>query len=318
MRKILLILITGLFISTNVYSDHNNYTKEIENGIVERNLKEKGDKYLKKRMDKVAAIQDSDWMYECDKEDFIKHVAIKEGCVGLLQMGTIDKSRKKLVLFLEGDYRGKEPNKVKSHYPMKKVIEDEKENINFFYLARTGHKYSGRKRSVGKRTNSQMSGSWNAVYKKSWDARRLTGAAIKKLKEYYQPDELIVIGHSGGAGDILLLAGKMPGLFDKAIVSGCDCMSGWPEAKWTLYKGEPEDRPWEAVVNQIAHVDPKTQITIISGEKDNWTPTSFSIEYAKRAKEQGLNVELHVVKGSHEFKTLKGRVEIMKAAISKQ
>ena len=55
----------------------------------------------------------------------------------------------------------------------------------------------------------------------------------------------------------------------------------------------------------------------ISGEKDNWTPTSFSIEYAKRAKEQGLNVELHVVKGSHEFKSLKGRVEIMKAAISK-
>ena len=132
MKKILLILITGLFISTNVYSDHNNYTKEIENEIVEKNLKEKGDKYLKKRMNKVAAIQDSDWMYECDKEDFIKHVAIKEGCVGLLQMGTIDKSRKKLVLFLEGDYRGKQPNKVKSHYPMKKAIEDEKENITFF------------------------------------------------------------------------------------------------------------------------------------------------------------------------------------------
>ena len=42
MKKILLILITGLFISTNVYSDHNNYTKEIENEIVEKNLKEQG------------------------------------------------------------------------------------------------------------------------------------------------------------------------------------------------------------------------------------------------------------------------------------
>ena len=314
MKKILLILITGLFISTNAYSDHNNYTKEIENQIVEEAFKN-GDKYLKKRMNKVAAIQDSDWMYECDKEDFIKHVAIKEGCVGLLQMGTIDKSRKKLVLFLEGDYRGKEPNKVKSHYPMKKVIEDEKENINFFYLSRTGHKYSGRKRSVGKRTNSQMSGEWNGVYKKSWDARRLSGEAIKKLKEYYQPDELIVIGHSGGAGDILLLAGKMPGLFDKAIVSGCDCMSGWPEAKWTLYKGEPEDRPWEAVANQIAHIDPKTKITIITGESDRETHTDESKKYAIYAKKQGLNVELHVVKGGHEFKQLKGRTEIMKAAI---
>ena len=301
MRKILLILITGLFISTNAYSDHNNFTEEIENDIVAN-----GDKWLQKRWKKVAAIQDSDWMYECDKEDFIKHVAIKEGCVGLLQMGTIDKSRKKLVLFLEGDYRGKEPNKVKSHYPMKKVIEDEKENINFFYLARTGHKYSGRKRSVGKRTNSQMSGSWNAVYKKSWDAIRLSGAAIKKLKEYYQPDELVVMGHSGGAGDTLMIAGKMPGLIDKAIVSGCDCLSGWPDNK---------NNPWESPANQIAHIDPKTKITIITGKKDRETPTEASVEYAKRAKEQGLNVELHVVKGGHEFKKLKGRSEIMKAAI---
>ena len=38
MKKILLILITGLFISTNAYSDHNNYTKEIENEIVELNF----------------------------------------------------------------------------------------------------------------------------------------------------------------------------------------------------------------------------------------------------------------------------------------
>ena len=55
--------------------------------------------------------------------------------------------------------------------------------------------------------------------------------------------------------------------------------------------------------------------TIITGEKDRETPTAFSIEYAKRAKEQGLNVELHVVKGGHEFKKLKGRVEIMKTAL---
>jgi dipeptidyl aminopeptidase/acylaminoacyl peptidase len=150
-----------------------------------------------------------------------------------------------------------------------------------------------------------MSGSWNAVYKKSWDAIRLSGAAIKKLKEYYQPDELVVMGHSGGAGDTLMIAGKMPGLIDKAIVSGCDCLSGWPDNK---------NNPWESPANQIAHIDPKTKITIITGKKDRETPTEASVEYAKRAKEQGLNVELHVVKGAHEFKALKGRTDIMKAA----
>jgi dienelactone hydrolase len=301
LKKILLILILGLFISANAYSDHNNFSEEIANEIVANS----NDNTLIKRWKKVAAIKDSDWIHGCDKEDFIKHVAIKEGCVGLLQLGKIDKSRKKLVIFMEGDYRGREPNNVKQHYPMSAAIKDEKENINFFYLARTGHKYSGRKRSVGKRTNSQMSGSWNAVYKKSWDAIRLSGAAIKKLKEYYQPDELIVMGHSGGAGDTLMIAGKMPGLIDKAIVSGCDCLSGWPDNK---------NNPWESPANQIAHIDPKTKITIITGKKDRETPTEASVEYAKRAKEQGLNVELHVVKGAHEFKALKGRTDIMKAA----
>ena len=302
MKKILLILITGLFISANAYSDHSIFNTEKANAIVANS----NDKTLIKRWKKVAAIKDSDWIHGCDKEDFIKHVAIKEGCVGLLQLGTIDKSRKKLVIFMEEDYRGREPNNVKQHYPMSAAIKDEKENINFFYLARTGHKYSGRKRSVGKRTNSQMSGSWNAVYKKSWDAIRLSGAAIKKLKEYYQPDELVVMGHSGGAGDTLMIAGKMPGLIDKAIVSGCDCLSGWPDNK---------NNPWESPANQIAHIDPKTKITIITGKKDRETPTEASVEYAKRAKEQGLDVELHVVKGGHEFKKLKGRSEIMKRAI---
>ena len=305
MKKILVTLFFGLLISTNAYSDHVPTAPKYL----------PADKKLHEKLQKLNAI--TDWTYECKKGDFIKHVAIDEGCIALQSLGKIDKLKKKLVVFLHGDRKSKSDYQIKKDYPFSKILKDEKENINFFYLARPGHKFKGRKRSTGKEKNYEQTGDWNAVYKKSWEAIRLSAEAIKKLKEFYQPDELIAIGQSGGAQTISITLGKMPGLIDKAIVSGCDCMSGWPEAKWTLYKGEPEDRPWEAVVNQIAHIDPKTQITIISGEKDTWTPTAFSIEYAKRAKEQGLNVELHVVKGSHEFKSLKGRTEIMKAAISK-
>ncbi len=305
MKKIFLILITGLFISTNAYSDHNNFTEEIANKIVANS-----DNTLKKRWKKVSAIKDSDWMYECDKEDFIKHVAIKEGCVGLLALNKIDKSKKNLIIFLEGDYRGKKPNDVKKHYPMKKAIKEQDGKINFFYMARTGHKYSSRTRSTGKRTNSQMSGSWNAVYKKSWDARRLTGAAIKKLKEYYQPDKLIVMGHSGGAGDTLTIAAKFPGLIDIAIATGCDCMIGWPNAKW--YDGE--EQPWESVSNMIPHIDPKTKIILIHGKKDEWCPFKHAEEYARLAKEQGLDVTFHAQEGTHD--KIQGKTKILKEIFS--
>ena len=311
MKKIFLILITGFFISTNAYSDHNNFTEEIANKIVANS-----DNTLKKRWKKVAAIKDSDWMYECDKEDFIKHVAIKEGCVGLLALNKIDKSKKNLIIFLEGDYRGKNPNNVKQKYNMKQAIKEQDGKINFFYMARTGHKYSSRTRSTGKRTNSQMSGDWNAIYKKSWEARRLTGAAIKKLKEHYQPDKLIVMGHSGGAGDTLMIAGKMPGLIDIAIASGCDCLSGWPNAEWNLWNGKPEEQPWESVSNQIVHIDPKTKIILLHSKNDEWCPFKNTEEYARRAKEQGLDVTFHALGGSHNFDKLPGKVKIFKEIFS--
>ena len=249
-------------------------------------------------------------MYECDKEDFIKHVAIKEGCVGLLALNKIDKSKKNLIIFLEGDYRGKKPNDVKKHYPMKQAIKEQNDKINFFYMAPTGHKYSSRTRSTGKRTNSEMSGSWNAVYKKSWEARRLTGAAIKKLKEHYQPDKLIVMGHSGGAGDTLTIAAKFPGLIDIAIATGCDCMIGWPNAKW--YNGE--EQPWESVSNMIPHIDPKTKIILIHGKKDEWCPFKHAEEYARLAKEQGLDVTFHAQEGTHD--KIQGKTKILKEIFS--
>ena len=294
MKKVLLVLITGLFISTNVYSDHVP-TKQKHLGK---------DPVLLKKIEKYKNI--TDWTYECKKGDFKKHVAIKEGCIGLLPLGKIDKSKKKLVVFLHGDRKNDSDYKIKESYPMSSAIKDEKKNINFFYLARPGHKFPGRKRSVGKETSGQQKGSWNAVYKKSWDQIRLSAEAIKKLKEHYEPDQLIAIGQSGGAQAIAITLGKIPGLIDKAILIGCPCLEGFPDRIRV---------PWESPANQIGHIDPKTEIILITGEKDSSTPAEWAETYAKRAKEQGLSVQLHIVKGSHDYKSLKGLSNIIKDAL---
>ena len=294
MKKVLLVLITGLFISTNVYSDHVP-TKQKHLGK---------DPVLLKKIEKYKNI--TDWTYECKKGDFKKYVAIKEGCIGLLQLGKIDKSKKKLVVFLHGDRKNDSDYKIKESYPISSAIKDEKKNINFFYLARPGHKFPGRKRSVGKETSGQQKGSWNAVYKKSWDQIRLSAEAIKKLKEHYKPDQLIAIGQSGGAQAIAITLGKIPGLIDKAILIGCPCLEGFPDRIRV---------PWESPANQIGHIDPKTEIILITGEKDSSIPAKWAETYAKRAKEQGLSVQLHIVKGSHDYKSLKGCSNIIKDAL---
>ena len=293
MKKILVTLFFGLLISTNAYSDHVPTAPKYLSA----------DKKLHEKLQKLNAI--TDWTYECKKGDFIKHVAIDEGCIALQSLGKIDKLKKKLVVFLHGDRKSKSDYQIKKDYPFSKILKDEKENINFFYLARPGHKFKGRKRSTGKEKNYEQTGDWNAVYKKSWEAIRLSAEAIKKLKEFYQPDELIAIGQSGGAQTISITLGKMPGLIDKAILIGCPCTEGYPVKK----------SPWEAPINQIGHIDPKTKIILITGEKDTETPAREAEIYAKKAKERGLNVQLHIVKGGHEFKSLKGRNDIINKAL---
>jgi len=64
----------------------------------------------------------------------------------------------------------------------------------------------------------------------------------------------------------------------------------------------------------IKTIDPKTELILISGEKDEYV--ALAKHYARVAKEQGLNVKMHVVKGGHQKETLlKHGKEIVKEAL---
>jgi len=243
------------------------------------------------------------WDTKCDKgEDFIKYVATVEGCIGIKSIGKPDKSKKKLVIHLHGDYKGKQPNntpKFMSGYS--KLIPDD---ANFFFIARPGHKFSGRVRSAGKWKNSDSinQNPDRVAWKKGWGSIKLITQTIYRLKEFYQPEKVIVIGFSGGAQDVSVMSGKIPGLIDVGILGGCDCFVN-PRGFWTpreFIKTIPRDMP----------------IIMISGEKDTYIVRAKA--YYKIAKDEGLNIELHLVPGGHEASvTLLGKQgkDIVKAAL---
>ena len=70
--------------------------------------------------DKLPITPESigEWDYTCKKEDFIKYVATIEGCIALIKLGKIDKSKKKLVVFMGGDYKGKSDLDVKKKWKL--------------------------------------------------------------------------------------------------------------------------------------------------------------------------------------------------------
>ena len=122
------------------------------------------------------------------------------------------------------------------------------------------------------------------------------------FKEFYQPEQLIAIGMSGGAQDISVMSGKVPGLIDVGILGGCDCFT--------------TSRPFWIPREFIKTIPRDMPIIMISGEKDDYIARANA--YFKIAKDAGLNVELHIVSGGHDSKkTLLGKAgkDIVKAAL---
>ena len=255
----------------------------------------------------TSTTEIASWSHTCDKEDFIKYVGTVEGCIGIKRLGKIDKSRKKLIVFMGGDYKGRKPNNnPKSYSGFSKIIKDQKDNINFFFLARPGHQFEGRSRSAGKFKNYEIQNKIleRVQFKKGWESNKLISQTLYKLKEFYQPDQLIVIGFSGGSNDIGVINGKVPGLIDIAIMGGCDCYAG----------GGMSGKFW-IPGHFIDTIDPKTKIVLITGEKDEYVWMANA--YAELAKKRGINAEAHVVKGGHDGKLtlIKYGKEIIREAL---
>ena len=245
----------------------------------------------------------SGWNAKCDKgEDFIKYVATAEGCIAIKSIGKPDKSKKKLIVHLHGDFKGSGLNKTPEYMSgYNSIVPDD---ANFFFMARPGHKFPGRVRSAGKWTSADNINAHpdRVAWKKGWGSIKLITQTIYRLKEFYQPEKVIVIGFSGGAQDVSVMSGKVPGLIDVGILGGCDCFVNvrdfWIPAEFI--KTIPHDMP----------------LIMISGKTDDYIHRAKA--YYEIAKNEGLNVELHLVPGGHDAKkTLLGKVgkDIVKAAL---
>ena len=268
-----------------VWGKDASFVSKVEKEIYKKIASKVSEK--NKEKDPITPESISGWDVKCDKgEDFIKYVATVEGCIGIKSIGKPDKSKKKLVIFLHGDYKGKEPHDPKRYSGFSKVIKDQKENINFFFIARPGHQFPGRKRSAGKWKNYESinQNPDRVVWKKGWGSIKLISQTIYRLKEFYQAEQVIAIGMSGGAQDVSVMSGKVPGLIDVAILGGCDCMM--------------EKRGFWLPKDFIKTTPPEMPIIMISGEKDDYLERAKN--YHATAKREGLNIELHIVKGGHD------------------
>ena len=252
-------------------------------------------------------ISFSSYSVACDKEDFINFVASDKGCIGIQALKEFDESKSNFVVFLHGDYTQKKENYA--HRTYGSFTENlDTTSANIFLMARPGYTTaSGNKSSGGDKRGNNLGD--NYIWKRDI---KPVGHAIQNLKDHYKPDQLIVIGQSGGAATTGILIGRFPGLIDSAFLVACPCyVKEWrqhrvrqrgkvPTAKNTWPRSDSPNK-------HVEKISPNTNVHIIVGEEDENTLPKFSKKYYARIKDKNENVKatLEVVPGEGHSSVLK-------------
>jgi pimeloyl-ACP methyl ester carboxylesterase len=115
------------------------------------------------------------------------------------------------------------------------------------------------------------------------------------LKTHYQPDELVVVGHSGGAAITALVSSFYPGLIDKTVLVACPC--NVPE--WRIYRRGTNNWPRSlSPHNYVNQLDTSVPLLAIVGSGDTNTYPQLSIDYVALAQTAGVNASYEIVPGA--------------------
>jgi len=130
---------------------------------------------------------------------------------------------------------------------------------------------------------------------------QLLAAALKALREAWQPARTVWIGHSGGAALGALVLGRVPGLVDAAVLAGCPC---GPIAQWRAHRnqsrGRPGDSLWPDSLSPPEHMEglgPGTAVVLLTGERDDNTLARFNDAWVEHARARGADARQIVLPG---------------------
>lgn len=121
--------------------------------------------------------------------------------------------------------------------------------------------------------------------------------ALRNLRKVYQADNVILVGHSGGAAISALILGQHPDAADGALMLGCPCdVPPWREHRNSQRGGRSEG--WTHSLNPldaVAGLRPGTPVFIATGELDDNTLAKFGKRWSDAAAAQGANAQFEAV-----------------------
>lgn len=149
----------------------------------------------------------------------------------------------------------------------------------------------------GERSKGSNNGKRDHYTKKN---NQLLAQGIQAAAQRFPHQELIVVGHSGGAAQSGTIIGTYPGLIDTAIL-----VSGpFDVARWRTTRGSPWGKS-QSPVRYLDKVPRSTKIIAATGTSDSNTIPGLARSYVEKAQARGLNAQLVLIpNATHGFKTL--------------
>lgn len=124
---------------------------------------------------------------------------------------------------------------------------------------------------------------------------------VQEFKKKFNPKNVVLVGHSGGAAIASLIANEAPNNIDGLFLFACPCdVNQWrPEWKKSLNP-----------INHIDHISSDIKIQAYVGSLDENTYPELTKSYIEKCKNRGLNAQMFMISNmGHNFRGIQNDQE---------
>jgi pimeloyl-ACP methyl ester carboxylesterase len=132
-------------------------------------------------------------------------------------------------------------------------------------------------------------------------------AAVRQLKARFRPRAVVLMGHSGGAGNVANVLGRHPDDADAAVLIACSCDPREFMIRWKARNPEvPKDLPNPSLqpLDVVDGVSRRVHVRMIIGSRDDVVRLEPSQAYAAALKARGIDVRLDIAPGADHVSVL--------------